>query len=212
MSSGAVSSLSNHQAVAVDGAQLGVLQAPDRLVGVLGRVRDVRPVEQRRHAGVDRLERAEVVARVDVLRPVGGGELVEHDVEVAAEADVRRDAADHGLPGVPMRVDEPGHDDAARDVDDLGLGRVDAVSDGRDALAFDEDVGSEEVPRPRIHREDVTAAEQNALGHPHHLFLSTRAVRRTLAASRDTERLSRDSYHLRRGGCKLPASDRLGVD
>ena len=136
-------------AVAVDGAEARVAEAADRLVGVLRRVVDVRPVEERRDAGVDRLERAEVVPGVDVLRPVRGRELVEHEVEVAAEADVGRDPADHGLPRVPVRVDEAGDDDAAGRVDDLGVAGLERVADGRDPVVLDEDVAAVEVAELR---------------------------------------------------------------
>ena len=112
---------------------------------MLGRVVDVRPVEHRRHARVDRLERAEVVPGVDVLGAVGGRELVEDDVEVAGEADVRRDPADHGLPGVAVRVDEARHDDAARGVDHLGVADLERRADGGDPIVLDQDVAAEDV-------------------------------------------------------------------
>ena len=57
-------------AVRVDRADAGVLEALDRRVRVIGRVVDVRPVEQRRHAAVERLERARRSCRCG--RPRGG--------------------------------------------------------------------------------------------------------------------------------------------
>ena len=108
-------------AVAVHGPRAELREGPDRLVGVVGRVVDVRPVEERRHAGVYRLERAEKVAGVHVLRAEGRRQGVEDQREVPVERDVRRDAADHGLPGVPVRVDEARDDDRTRGVDDLAV-------------------------------------------------------------------------------------------
>ena len=72
-------------AVGVDGADAGILQALDRCVRVVGRVVDVRPVEQRGDAPVERLERTCVVADVHVLRPVEAAYLAEHDREVVVE-------------------------------------------------------------------------------------------------------------------------------
>ena len=92
-------------------------------VRMVGRVVDVRPVDERRDARVDALERAGQVAGVDVLGPVQRREAVEHLDEVVVERGVRRAAADRRLPRVPVRVDEAGDHDASRAVDHLGVGR-----------------------------------------------------------------------------------------
>ena len=60
-----------------DRSDAGLLEPADRLVGVVGRVHDVRPVDERRDARVDALERAPQVAGVHVVGPVVRGELVE---------------------------------------------------------------------------------------------------------------------------------------
>ena len=57
------------------------------------------------------------VARVHVLGPVDRREGVEDLDEVVVEGGVGRAAADRGLPGVPVGVDEAGDDDAAGRVD-----------------------------------------------------------------------------------------------
>jgi hypothetical protein len=131
---------------------------------VLGRVVDVRPVEERGDACVDRLQRAEVVARIDVLGPVRRSQLVEHEVEVATQAHVGGDAAYDGLPRVPVRVDEAGDDDAVLSVDHFGIARVERTAHRRDLVVLDEDVSAVHVADLRIHAEDVTASEQNPVG------------------------------------------------
>src|SRR5207248_8140570 len=96
---------------------------------------------------------------------VGGCELVEHEVEVAGEADVGSDPADHGLPRVTVRVDEAGDDDAVGRVDHLGVARVDRRADRGDAVVLDEDVAAEDVADLRVHAQDVTAPDQYSLRH-----------------------------------------------
>ena len=93
-------------------------QPADRLVGVLGRVHDVRPVDERGDARVDALQRAPQVAGVDVIGPIVRRELVEDGPEVGAERVVGRRRPDRRLPGVPMGVDEAGDDDVAIGLDD----------------------------------------------------------------------------------------------
>ena len=54
----------------------GIRQPRDRLIGVLGAVVAVREVEDRGHPGIERLERADVVADVHVLGGEPRGERV----------------------------------------------------------------------------------------------------------------------------------------
>ena len=116
----------DRDAVRVDGADAGFGQAADRRVGVLRRVVDVRPVEQRRDAGVERLERADQVRDVDVLGAVLDADVVEHPGEVLVERAAREDAAHRRLPRVPVGVDEARHDDHR--VASIGLGVSDSSS------------------------------------------------------------------------------------
>ena len=117
------------------------LERVERSLRVVDRLQVVRPVDRRRHTGVERLDRGQLVARGDVLR---AEELAVVEVvpdEVLREGPVCAVAADRGLPHVPVGVDHAGHHDAAGRVD---LGRavrdVERRADGRDPLAFDEDV------------------------------------------------------------------------
>jgi hypothetical protein len=67
---------------------------------------------------------------------------------------------------VAVRVDEPGKDDAACDVDDLGVSGVEVRADGFDgAVGRDEDVGSGEDFTGLGGRDDGAAAEQGACAH-----------------------------------------------
>ena len=107
-----------------DHARARLLERLDRGVGVLRRVEVVRPVEQRRDAAVERLERADQVAGVGVL---GAVELAHRAVqarEVVRERPVGADVAEERLPGVAVRVDQARHDDAVGRVDDLGVAGV----------------------------------------------------------------------------------------
>ena len=72
-------------AVCIDRTDPGVPQALDGGVGVIGSVVDVGPVQQRRHAAVERLEGTGVVADVDVLGTVVAADAAEHHGEVVVE-------------------------------------------------------------------------------------------------------------------------------
>ena len=122
----------DRDAVRVDGADARFGQAADRLVRVIGRVVDVRPVQQRRDAGVERLERADQVGGVDVVGAVLRADVVQHAGEVFIEGAAREDASHRRLPGVPVRVDESRHDDAVGRVDDFGVAGLDRAADRLD--------------------------------------------------------------------------------
>ena len=109
------------------------LERVHRRVGVLGGPQAVRPVDAGGHAGVDRLDGGEQVARVVVL---GAEDLAPLQVvvdEVLGERPVGAVAAHRRLPHVPVRVDHAGHDDAASRVDLRGaLGHRKARADRGD--------------------------------------------------------------------------------
>ena len=152
-------------AVGVDAADAGVLEPVHGLVGVLGRVRDVRPVEQRRDPGVERLERAGVVPDVDVLGPVVEPDLAEHVVEVGVERAAREHAAHRRLPRVPVRVDEARQHELPGRVDLLGIADVELRADLDDLPVLDQDVGVRDLADLRIHRHDKTASDDQTLAH-----------------------------------------------
>jgi hypothetical protein len=120
-----------------------------RRLGVVRRSQRVRPVERRRDSGVDRLERAQQVARVDVFgaEDVSVRQVVED--EVLAERPVAAVAAQSGLPHVAVGVDHAGHQDAAARIDLDGVlrhrqglaHRGDGVT-GDQHVAAEDDAGS----------------------------------------------------------------------
>jgi hypothetical protein len=77
--------------------------------------------EGSRHAGVYGLERPQEVAGVHILRAEGRRQGVEDQREVPVERNVRRDAAEYRLPGVPVRVHEARDNDGGCGVDDLAV-------------------------------------------------------------------------------------------
>ena len=106
------------EAVREDRSDARLLQRLDRCVRVRRRVHDVRPVHERRDAGIQALEGSPQRRRVDVLRTVVRRELVEDRAEVGDQREVGRAGPDARLPGVAVRVDEPGDDDVAIRLDD----------------------------------------------------------------------------------------------
>ena len=146
-------------AVRVDGADAGVLQPLDPGVGVVGRVVDVRPVQQGRHAAVERLERPGVVADVDVFRAVMAAHASEHDREVMVERAAGEHTAHGRLPRVPVRVDESRHHDHPCRVDLLRTGRLETASDLDDLAVLDKHVAVRDVTDTGIHRDDESVLD-----------------------------------------------------
>lgn len=132
-------------AVAEHRPDAGRAQCGDARVRVGGAELDVRPVDQRRDAGVQAFERAGERPGVDVVRAVAGRQLAEDAGQVGGERAVGEDRAERRLPGVAVRVDEARHDDAAGGVDRLGAGGGGQFSADRgDAAVLDEHVGGAE--------------------------------------------------------------------
>ena len=98
-----------------------------------------------------------------VLGPVDRREGVQDLDEVVIEGGVGRAAADRGLPGVPMGIDEARDDDAVARVDHLGIG-ADVRLDGDDLVVLDEHVRGE-VPDLGIHAHDRPPANQRLSCH-----------------------------------------------
>ena len=132
-----------------DRTEPGVVQRLDHRVGVGGRALDVRPVEQRRDTRIDRPERRDQVADVRILGSERRCELVQDERDVAGpsfQRDVGPDVAEQALPDVTVGVDEPGHDDHVRRVDDLHLPVRQRWAHGDDPVAFDEHVARVRSP------------------------------------------------------------------
>jgi hypothetical protein len=117
------------------------LQRVDGRLRVVDRLQPVRPVDGRRHAGVERLDRRQEVARVDVLRAEDLPPLQVEEDEVLRQRPVGAVPAQRGLPHMAVRVDHAGHDDAAGGVDlERVIRHLQAGADARDPVADDQDV------------------------------------------------------------------------
>ena len=91
-------------------------------------------------------------------RLVGAGDVV------AQVGGIRIDAAQLAVPGVAVRVDEAGDDDAAARVDDFRVAGLDMPGDaGNGAVAY-QDVALRQVRLLRVHRQDGAALEQQGPG------------------------------------------------
>src|ERR1700730_7876195 len=155
----------NRHAVCVDGADAGLPQAADRFVRMLRRVADMRPVEERGNPGIERLERADEVGGVDVVGAVMRADVAEHLREVLIECAAWQDAANRRLPRVPVRVDEPRHDDAIGRIDDLGIPGLDRPADLLDRAVFNQHVAAGQVAGVFLQRQDIPAANQRPSLH-----------------------------------------------
>ena len=153
------------KAVGEDRPDAAVLEPLDGGVRVLGRVHDVRPIHERRDAGVDRLERTPLVRRVDVVGPVLGRELVEDGAEVGAQRVVGRAGPDRRLPGMAVRVDEAGDDDVAGRVDDLRVRCGQVRADLGDDVPHHEDVRTRQLAKRIVLGQDDRVLDEDPVGH-----------------------------------------------
>ena len=127
-------------AVAIDRPYARIEQALDRRIGVLGRVVEVRPVVERGHAGIERVERADVIGDVHVLGGIDLARDAANAAEILAERPIGGDAAQQALPGVAVGVDKAGDHDHVGAVDDIGVDIADIALYLGDLLAVDQDV------------------------------------------------------------------------
>ena len=153
------------ESVCVYRSESDVPESADGLVGMLGRVGDVRPVQQSGDAGVDALERTPQVAGIDVLGPVVGRERVQDSREVLAQSVIGGTAADRRLPGVAMSVDEAWDDDVARGLEYLGALGAQVEAYCGNPVFLDENVGTGHVAQGAVHREDEPSTDQDPLRH-----------------------------------------------
>ena len=144
------------------------LQRVDRGVGVLGGLQAVRPVDGRRHPGVEGLDRGQQVARVDVLaagtscrargstrRSTGSGSSRRRS---RASPSATCAGACRSFPASRCR--------RRRRSRSVPSGTCEAGPDGLDPLADDEDVGVAEHGPGRVHGQDGAAAGTRSGGPP----------------------------------------------
>jgi hypothetical protein len=134
--------------------------AVERGVGHLGAAQVVAPVEDRGRAGVDLGKRAEEVGDVVVVGLEALREVAVDVGEVIPRADpVGADAAQGELPGVDVRVHEPGHHHHAARIE-RAVGRdLEPGPDLGDPVAHDEDIALE-LAQLRVHRDDRAVLDQ----------------------------------------------------
>ena len=142
-----------------------LLERRHRGVGMLGRVHDVGPVDERRDAGVDAFECTPLGRRVDVLRSVVRGELVEDRAEVGDQGEVGGAGPDARLPCVPMGVDEAGDDDVAGRIDDPGVVGRQVGADRSDLVVHDQDVRLRHLAELGVLGQHDPAAYEDSISH-----------------------------------------------
>jgi hypothetical protein len=185
-------------------ARAGLEQRPDRAVGVLGRVQVVRPVQERRDAGVERLERSDEVPGVGVLGPVVAGEAGVNAREVVRERPIRRDVAPRRLPRVAMAVHEAGHHDVIGRLDDVAVPRLDRGRDGGDAPVLDQDVTDWQIADLPIQRQDRAAPDQHTMCGQPSSSNAVRAGRKRILHARALSRVTKRHFVSRKSplhGC-----------
>ena len=153
------------EAIGKDRSDAGGRQSANGLIGMGRRVHDVRPVDERRDARVDALERAPLVGREDIVGPIVRSELVEDVAEVGDQREVGRTGPDRRLPGVPVGVDEARDDDVVGRVDRAGAIGRQAVPDRHDPIVFDKDIRANELAQGRVLGEHVATLDEHPVGH-----------------------------------------------
>ena len=156
-------------------ADAAVGKAVDRALGHLERRDVVAPVDQRGDAGIDLRQRADQVGDVIVLGVVARGQVAVHVLEVVGGQPLRADAAQRGLPGMHMGVDEARHDDLVGGVDGFVRRGSQVAADGLDAIAVEQQLSAFEVPDIRVERDQPAALDQNTF----HRFFPIRGCLQT---------------------------------
>ena len=139
----------------------GVGEAVDRGVGMLGRRIVVVPVGDRGDAAIDLVERPDQIGDVDIVGPEEGRQPGVHGAEIVGPRPVAGEAAQCGLPGVDMAVDQARHDDHVGGVDHLDFVADCEVDADRGNLGtVDQHVAVFQIADPGIHRDDATPLDQ----------------------------------------------------
>ncbi len=121
--------------------------------GVTG---DIAPVD---HGGDARLE------RLEQPHQRGGVDVVSHVVARHVGVGRRNDVAIEGLPQVAVGVDEPGHDDRAGGIDDLGASSSQRRTHLADDPILDQYVCLDHVADGPIERQDRAPLDQHLADH-----------------------------------------------
>jgi hypothetical protein len=103
--------LAQREAVAEQGTDSGFLQRLDGGIGVRRRLLDVRPIDDRGNAGIERAQRADEIADIDVVRAIVRAVLAENEAKIVAQRAVRDQVADRAFPHVAVAVNKARHHD-----------------------------------------------------------------------------------------------------
>jgi len=145
------------------------LERVDRGVGMSRRIDDVAPVEQRRNARIDLIERADEIADICILWRIEANDLANQHTKVVVECPVCSNTPQCGLPEVDMTVDKARHGNHAAAVY-LGHGPTpDVFADRNDLAAVDEQVARLDDPERGIHRNDCRTFDPYSRQHCLHL-------------------------------------------
>ena len=147
----------HRRAVGENRADARFLERIDGGVCMSGRVDDVAPVEQRRDAGIDLVERADEIADIDVLRRVKPDHLADQHAEILVERPVGGDTAQCSLPEMDVPIDKARHGDHATAVDLDHRPAADISANGNDLAIVDEQIARIDDPDCGIHRNDGCA-------------------------------------------------------
>ena len=153
-----------HEGIGEQVADAGFLQRRDRGGRVGGAAYVVAVVDDGRRAVGQHLEAADVGRIEIVLGGVAAAQRQELGV-IGAWPQVGHVAAQHRLPQAGVGIDDAGQRDHAGAVDPLGVGRVERRPDGAQDAILDQDVGRGEIAQGLVHRDDLSAADMNSLGH-----------------------------------------------
>ena len=131
-------------------------------IRVLDSLQAMRPIDRRRHAGVERFDRRQQIAGEDVLRTEDFAPLQVVPDEVLGQGPVCAVAAHDRLPHMAVRIDHARHDDSAAGVNfRCRVGDAQVRTDLGDALALHQDVRVAQDAVPVVHGQHGAVAQDN---------------------------------------------------
>jgi hypothetical protein len=151
--------------IGIDGADAGIPQGRDAGVAVLGRVADLRDVDDGGGAHIHEAERAQQHAHIGVRGQIGRREIaLDVAVVVRIEHPVGQDVAQQALIGVAVGIDEARDHDPVAGVDHRGgiVGERDIRPHLADLAVLDHHIGAREVADLPVDRQHQAALDENA--------------------------------------------------
>ena len=149
-------------AVEESGADAALLECGDTSICVFGCRIVVRPVDQRRDAMVELVERAGQGGDVDVVGDEHRRQPGMHVAEIFQQGPVGRDRAQGGLPGMHVGVDQARQHEVAATVDCRRIRSFEIGTNGSDARALDQHVAPGQHAERTVLRDDDSRLEERA--------------------------------------------------